>query len=132
MREDRRVIVENHPVPTFDKRRSVLLGLYKMLRAYTILGINMPKHKERSKPGLSGFLAAVDFETTADAREARETFDRLNLQGNKVYFRKSKLSMKHLGGASWEGGRRGEHKSCREQGSARGTNFEKVFSDHRL
>jgi hypothetical protein len=83
MRQGRRVIVENVPDPTLNKRQSVLLGLFKMLHAYTILGINLPKHKERSESVVSGFLASLDFETTADAQEPRETFGRFNLQATK-------------------------------------------------
>lgn len=117
--------IEN--LPSFESGLPVMHSLYRMLHSYSILGVQSRVHKQKFKEGLSGFLAVVDFEHAKEASEARETYNGSDLLGNRLYLGISKVSMKHLGGASWESGRRGEHNSARDMGSALGTNFEKVI-----
>ena len=71
---------------------------------------------------------SIDFATREEADTAQAVLDGFVYKGEKLIFRRWQLPRKYIG-VSWDNGRPGRHFSGeRDQGSAVGTNFERVRS----
>jgi len=119
-------VVENLPDPMV-RGAGVVNQVYKMFHSFNVHGARFTKHKP-SNPRFTGCLALLDFETTSEAQRACDNYDKTEMKGHQMRLSISKPPMKQLGGsgASWDGGRAGQHYSLRDTGSAKGTNFEMV------
>jgi hypothetical protein len=82
----------------------------------------MYKPKDKS---FSGWLLPITFETSEEAQMVCQLFDRHIIEGREVRVGLSKPPMEQLG-PSWDSGKPRIHYTARDQGSAVGTNPEKV------
>lgn len=68
----------------------------------------------------------IDFYRVGEADQVVHVLDAVKFKGMTMEVRKWQIPMKYFGGTSWDGGRKGGHRSGRDQGNAVGTNFEYV------
>jgi RNA recognition motif-containing protein len=131
IREGRSVVFDNIPAPARATRESDLL-FYELLHAFSVVSMSMyRKYKPTKSELFSGFLRTATFKTNEDAQLVCQLYDGHTMQGREIVVGISKPPMKHLA-VAWDGGRPGAHSTLRDQGSAVGTNLEKVRIESEL
>jgi hypothetical protein len=106
----------------------VLRGrLYALLYNFNVTSVSrLVVHEPRSKE-YSGVYIAIDFASYEEAETAKGRFDGQLLQSSPMKVFNWQPARRYLGGKSWDSGRGGAHFSgTRDQGSAAGTNFERM------